>query len=180
MGAAGAVAPLTMNPTHLTEPANLGLLMMLVAVVVGGLGIYRLVLWVRAAAPKPDPWGDELERSLQSPEAIPVCHHCFTPCPPRGWFCENCGCAVGPYNNWMPYLYVFSEGEVLRNGVTSRLPINFLTIGGYLLGAMGCLALMPLFAVLLPFYLWRVFKNLSRPAGEAVQQAVEYPPANGT
>jgi len=142
----------TMNTTHLTEPANLGLLMMLVALVVGSMAIYRIILWVRRAPTNPDPWDDEVEKSLQEPEAFPVCHHCFTPYPPRGWFCENCGCAVGPYNNWMPYVYIFSEGEVLRNGVTSRLRMNFLTVSGYVLGTISCVVMMQLFVFLMPIY----------------------------
>ena len=141
---------------HPLQSENLGLLVMLVAVVVGGLAFYRLILWVRAAPTKPDPWSAELETSVQGPDAVPVCHHCFTPCPQRGWFCENCGCAVGPYNNWMPFIHIFSEGEVFRNGVADKMRATPLTIGGYLLSSLGN------YLVFAPIYWFFLFKNLKR------------------
>ena len=90
--------------------------------VVGGLGIgllvlaglWRLIVWVREAPQKPDPWDAGIERQLEEPESVEICHRCFSPQPPNAWFCEHCGSAVGPYNNLMPYLNAFSEGEVLR------------------------------------------------------------------
>jgi len=140
---------------HPIQSENLGLLMMLVAMVVGGVAIYRLVRWVGAAPTTPVPWSAELETSLQEPDAVPVCHHCFTPCPPRGWFCENCGGAVGAYNNLMPYVNVFSIGEVFRNGVTEKLRINALMVGGYMLLSYHYL-------VFAPIYWFFLFKNLKR------------------
>jgi hypothetical protein len=148
-----------MDKMPLTEPENLGLLILLVAIAFSGMAIYRMALWVRAAPMQPDPWGDELEKTVHEPEAFPVCHHCFTPCPPHGWFCENCGCAVGPYNNYMPYVHCFSEGEVFRNGVTARLPRNALTVCGYVLISFSYLMLAPIYWIFL-------IKNLTRVGGE--------------
>ena len=140
---------------HPIQSEDLGLLMMLAAAVVSGMAVYRLILWVRAAPTKPDPWGPELETSLQEPDAVPVCHHCFTQCPPRGWFCENCGCAVGPYNNWMPFIYIFSEGEIFRNGVADKMRVGPLTIGGYLLCSLSD------YLVFAPVYWYFLFRNLT-------------------
>lgn len=140
----------------LVEPENLGFLMMLVATVVGSFLIYHLVLWVRDSPTKPDPWGSEIEASLHEPNAVPVCHRCFTPCPPRGWFCENCGGAVGPYNNYMPYVRVFSEGEVFRNGVTGRLRTSPLIIAGYFPYSLTA------YLMFAPVYWFFLVKNLNQ------------------
>lgn len=80
---------------------------------------------------------------------------------PGAWFCGNCGSAVGPYNNLMPYLNVFSEGEVFRNGVSSRLrnkPVIFI---GYFLISLGS------YAIFAPIYWFFLLSNLKRPANEA-------------
>jgi hypothetical protein len=93
--------------------------------------LWRLVVWIRDAPVRPDPWDGEAEKQLQS--APETCPHCSTPQPPTAWFCEHCGRAVGPYNNLMPFLNVFSEGEVLRNGTGDRLRKSPLIVIGYFL-----------------------------------------------
>jgi ribosomal protein L40E len=101
----------------------------------GGLvlaALWRLIVWVRDAPVTPDPWDAEVEQKISEPEAVEVCHRCFTGQPPDAWFCAHCGSAVGPYNNLMPYVHVFSQGEVFRNGLNDRLRANPLTIFGYL------------------------------------------------
>ena len=108
-------------------------------IIVGGLGIialvvaafWRLIVWVRNAPVKPDPWDTEVEKQIQ--EAQEICPRCSTPQSPTAWFCEHCGRAVGPYNNLMPYLQVFSEGEVLRNGTNDRMRKSPLIVIGYFL-----------------------------------------------
>ena len=122
----------------------------MVIVVVGAIGFMRFLRWVNTAPLHPDPWDEELERAVKQDDAVPVCHHCFSPAPPGQWFCESCGTAVGPYNNWMPYLYVFSQGEVLRNGVTDRVRRSPLTLMGYFLISLNCfLVFAPVFWFLL-------------------------------
>ena len=96
-------------------------------------GIWRLIVWIREAPIKPDPWDAEVEQKLSGPEATEVCPHCFTQQPPTAWFCKRCGKAVGPYNNMMPFLNVFSEGEVFRNGTTGRFRNRPLIVVGYML-----------------------------------------------
>ena len=127
---------------------------------IGGLalaGLWRLIAWVRDAPVTPDPWDAETDQKLSEPEAVSVCHHCFTPQPDTAWFCERCGCAVGRYNNWMPFVYIFSTGEVLRNGVTSRMRAGPLIVIGYLLYAIGNYFLFA------PVYLLYFFKHLKQP-----------------
>jgi ribosomal protein L40E len=109
--------------------------------IVGGFGLgllalaafWRLIVWVREAPRTPDPWDAEVEQKLQEPEAREICHRCMTPQEPDAWFCKHCGSAVGPYNNLMPFLSVFSEGEVLRNGVSGRFRNRPLIMIGYVL-----------------------------------------------
>ena len=61
----------------------------------------------------------------------------MTPQEPEAWFCKHCGAAVGPYNNLMPFLNVFSEGEVLRNGITHRFRNRPFIAFGYFLITLG-------------------------------------------
>jgi hypothetical protein len=135
---------------------------------IGGLGLaalWKLIAWVRDAPVKPDPWDDEVEQQLL--EAAEACPRCSTPQPPNAWFCAHCGKAVGTYNNWMPYVDIFSQGEVLRNGVTDKLHTGPLTIIGYLIYSLGN------YFIFAPIYWFFFFKNLKRlnelPAGEDVK-----------
>jgi len=149
--------------------------------VIGELGIAALVLaafwyliqWVRNAPISPDPWDAETEKQIH--DATETCPHCSTPQPPTAWFCEYCGRAVGPYNNLMPYVLVFSEGEVLRNGTQDRLRKSPLIVLGYFLISFNFFltAIISfrrafIVGVLMLFCLalfWRaVFKNFYRPA----------------
>ena len=147
--------------TSLSQPENLGLLMLLVGTAIGGLLTYRFVVWVRESPSTPDPWGPEIETSLHESDAVPVCHRCFTPCPTRGWFCENCGGAVGPYNNYMSYINVFSEGEVFRNGVTGKVRTRPVIIAGYFLYSLHS------YLIFAPVYWFFLVWHLKRQREEA-------------
>ena len=145
-------------------------------VLMAGVVFWRLLLWIKNSPKIPDPWDAATDEAVRQPDAVEVCHHCLTQVPPGQWFCETCGCAVGPYNNLMPYVRCFSEGEVFRNGVTNQMPHNLLILGGYFLitcsGLVGLLfswpsSLTPLGLILIPTYLvglvvyWRLLiKNL--------------------
>jgi len=109
--------------------------------IVVGLGLaslavaafWRLIVWVRDAPVKPDPWGEAVQKQLE--EAPEICPHCSTPQLSSAWFCPRCGCAVGPYNNLMPFVNIFSEGEVLRNCTSGNIRMRpLITIGFILLG----------------------------------------------
>jgi hypothetical protein len=106
---------------------------------VAGYLFWRLLAWVRSAPTKPDPWDAEVEKEIEA--APEICPHCSTPQPPTAWFCEHCGRAVGPYNNLMPYIQVFSEGEVLRNGTQDRMRKSPLIVIGYFLISFDFLVL---------------------------------------
>jgi hypothetical protein len=146
------------------EPEQIDLLMLWLAIVAGGFLIYRFVVWVRDSPVTPDPWSLEIEHSLQESDAIPVCHRCFTPYPSRGWFCENCGGAIGPFNNYMPYVEVFSEGEVFRNGVTGKLRARPLIVVGYVLFSLHA------YLVFAPVYWFFLVRQLNRQQDEARPQ----------
>ncbi len=128
------------------------------AIIIALLGLicWRGWLWLKQGETHPDPWGSEIDEALQAPDALPVCHHCFAQQDEETWFCRECGAAIGPYNNYMPFIYVFSEGEVLRNGVNNRFTVNFITIGGYVLLSL-CMYL-----VFAPVYWYYLFRNLSQ------------------
>jgi hypothetical protein len=125
----------------------------------GGWGLvafWRLIVWVRESPVSPDPWDAETEQKLSEPDAVQVCHHCFTEQRDNGWFCPCCGSAVGQCNNVMPYLNLFSQGEVLRNGVTDRIRLSPFIIFGYLLFSLTA------YAVFAPVYWFHLFKNIQR------------------
>lgn len=118
--------------------------------------LWWLIVWIREAPVKPDPWDAGVEQKLSEPETVEVCPHCLTQQPPTAWFCEYCGKAVGPYNNLMPFLNVFSEGEVLRNSTTGRMRNRPLILIGNILIILG---INPFFA---PIYWFCILFNLNR------------------
>jgi len=110
--------------------------MLIAKLAAGGLLIglfWRLLVWVREAPTKPDPWDVETDKKLSAEETPQACDHCSTPLSPVAWFCPHCGSAVGPYNNLMPYVMIFSEGEVFRNGVSQRFRNRPLIVIGFIL-----------------------------------------------
>ena len=119
-----------------------------------GVAVYRFVLWVMQAPRTADPWGKETEEALNQDESVPLCHHCLAPQEHNGWFCPQCGATVGPYSNYMPFIYVFAEGEVLRSGVTEGVRRSPLITFGYVLLSLG------MFAIAAPIYWYFLFKNL--------------------
>lgn len=143
--------------------------------IVGGLGagllllggLWRLIGWIRDAPVRPDPWNAEVEQRLADPEIREVCRHCSTPQEPGAWFCENCGSAIGPYNNLMPYLNVFSEGEVFRNGVTDRFRNKPVILIGYFLISLGS------YAFFAPIYWFFLLSNLKRRSNDAAAEVIK-------
>jgi hypothetical protein len=118
-----------------------------------------IACWVFSADnSSPDPWSPEIERLIQDPAVEPLCHRCLTPQSPIGWFCPECGAAVGQYNNYMPFLYLFSEGEVMRAGVLDRVRPSPVVVVGYLLYSIAS------YAIFAPVYWYFLFSNLSRHA----------------
>src|ERR1043166_1296711 len=118
--------------------------------------IYRFVVWIMEAPQTIDPWDKEMDEAVNDQAAIPLCHHCLTPQEHNGWFCPECGATVGPYSNYLPYVNVFSQGEVLRTGVTEGIRRNWLITVGYVLVSLG---MFVFFGALFGFFL---FRNLRR------------------
>jgi hypothetical protein len=129
--------PTTLGEFDPREGLDLVNIVPFIYVMFGLLCCFRLGLalkdWVHGLPIKPDPWDAEITEKLKQPDCVPVCHHCFTPQMHDKWFCPECGTAVGPYNNCLPYVNIFTQGEVLRNGVRNHLTRSFLTLIGYLL-----------------------------------------------
>jgi len=126
----------------------------------GGFAFWRLLGWIRSAPTSPDPWDAATQRAAEEADAQEVCHHCSTPLAPGSWFCEYCGRAVGPYNNLMPWVNAFSEGEVYRSGVVEHVRRSPFLIAGYLLISMN-------FLILAPIYWFLLFKNIFHHPSEA-------------
>jgi ribosomal protein L40E len=119
------------------------------------LALWRMIVWVRDAPVRPDPWDAEIGEKLSDPEAVEICPHCLTEQPPTAWFCKKCGRAVGPYNNLMPYVCVFSEGEVFRNGVTGRFRNRKLVLTGFILISLSTYLVFALIYLSLLWYNWQ-------------------------
>jgi hypothetical protein len=120
------------------------------------LSLWRLLLWVRNAPVHPDPWDEATETAVRQDNAVLVCHHCLSEVAPGQWFCEHCSCAVGPYNNLMPFISVFSEGEVFRNGALDKVRRSPVTVIGYVLYSVTQ------FLIFAPIYWYFLFRNLRR------------------
>ncbi len=109
-----------------------------------------------------DPWSKEEDDAVRQPDAVPVCHRCFEPQVEPAWFCRNCGAAIGSYNNAIPFVYLFSMGEVWRSGVEPKARFTWLTVPGYIIVSLFEVPyLAPLYWVRL-FFNWR---RLSRQRG---------------
>jgi hypothetical protein len=112
----------------------------------GGAGIYGLLHWLFSGPRSADPWGDEVEKGLESDEALPLCHRCLHEHSPAVDFCPHCGATVGQYTNWLPYPYIFSLGDTLRLGTAGAFHRTVLTELGFILLAVAE------YAVFAPFY----------------------------
>jgi hypothetical protein len=130
-----------------------------------GVAIYRLIVWLREAKRTADPWGEEVGKALDQDDAVPLCHHCFTPQQHNGWFCPECGATVGPYCNYLPFVYVFSQGEVVRAGVTEHIRRSPLIVIGLMLLSLS------MFALAAPFYWFFLFRHLRKEDSAAMEAA---------
>lgn len=126
------------------------------AAVIAGYFVWRLYCYWSRPPRTPDPWGPEVTEALRSPDATPVCPHCQCLQVANRCFCPECGHAVGDYNNVSPYLYLFSLGEVLREGTSGRVRKSWLTVTGFIM-----LSLVE-YVVFAPIYWFFLFRNLVR------------------
>jgi len=112
----------------------------LVAVAV--LAIYRAYLWYRNGPVTPDPWGAEVESTLQSGEAVPLCTHCLEPQTHNGWFCPNCGAAEGPDSPLLVPVQMYYLGHAFRSATGAFAKRNPFILLGYALVAMAELSIL--------------------------------------
>lgn len=136
----------------------------------GQLILTKLRDWWTATRP-PDPWSKEEQNRADDQEAMIVCHRCCTPQGAPNWFCPGCGTAVGPYNNVLPFIYIFSIGEVFRSGVCPSARYTSLTIPGYILASMIK------YGLFWPFYLIRLCRNCSRQRKQGTDDGDLHPPS---
>lgn len=102
------------------------------------------------------PWSDELNEEVHGKTSASLCHRCFTPKEHP----TECGAAAGPYDNVMPVIYIFSIGEVFRNGVArKKKPAAFVTAGYLILSVFE-------YVIFFPFYWYRFFKSRIMPDAE--------------
>lgn len=140
----------------LPEADRLARLGVLVLITITSVAAYRLFRWIQHLPVPPDPWDEQTARDLESAPLTEVCPKCSQPHPREHNFCEHCGAAIGAYNNVMPYVYLFSEGEVLRTGVTGKFRVNALTIGGFLIYSLMC------YLIFAPIYWYLLLRNIRR------------------
>jgi len=122
------------------------------SLVIGGtiVACWRVLLWLQAPIKLTRPRSDDVEAAIQDPECSPLCIRCLCPQDGFQWFCQHCNAAVGPYNNSMEYLYLFSQGEVFRAGTQGLVPARGLTVIGYLLASFCAYQIFaPLYWVML-------------------------------
>ena len=147
----------------------------LVTTGIAALALGRIVRWVMEGKLTPDPWGPEIEEKIQDPRTAPVCHRCFALQEHDGWFCPECGTAVGPYNNYLPFINIFSEGEVMRAGVMDHVRQSPMVVVGFVILSMSA------YLVFAPLYWYFLFKNFRRnarliPESTDNDQAEQNPP----
>ncbi len=117
--------------------------------------------WWRIQFPEPAgpryPWSDEEQTAVNQPEAVRVCHRCLTPQDHLGWFCPECGSATGPYNNCMPFIHIWSQGETLRAGVNEKIRFARWVYPAYFLAGLSS------FFIFAPIYwVWLIRAQIKR------------------
>lgn len=145
--------------------------------IIGLVVIIPSMLWcyirhIRSLVPRPDPWDDQIQAALDDDSATPVCHRCLNEHSATDWFCPHCGAAVGEYNNWLPYVQIFSEGEVLRNAVFDRIRVNSMVVIGFVLFTLALAITTGLGIVLAPIYLVLFLRNVGRSRAAVAEEKI--------
>ena len=118
--------------------------------------LYGIVRRVAGTEPTPDPWDAEVEKATHEVQAVELCHRCLTPQEQPSWFCPACGASIGAYNNYMPFVYLFAQGEVLRVGVTDHIRPSALVVCGFVLYSIVS------YLIFAPVYWYFLFRNLRK------------------
>lgn len=115
-----------------------------------GAAVYAFCRWLLTGPRTPDPWGPDIEEAVESEEAVPLCPHCLAPQEHQGWFCPECGSTIGQYSNYLPSVYIFSIGDLVRAGVQQRNRWTPVLVIGYVLLAICYFSfLAPLYCLFL-------------------------------
>ena len=115
-----------------------------------------LIHWLKSAGTTPDPWGPDIEEYIRDPQTSALCHRCLIPQADNAWFCPECGSSVGPYNNYMPFVVIFPQGEILRARVTDKFRPSFLILSGFAVYAVIQ------YAIFAPIYWYFLYQNFRR------------------
>ncbi len=134
--------------------------------------VWMLIRWIQTAPKSPDPWDAAVEDSVESGDAVPICHRCLSPHNPQADFCPECGAPVGTYTNYLPFPYLFSIGHTLRIGTEGNYKHSFLTIFGFMFFAI---VEYGLFA---PVYWFMFLRRLVRNHSTEGSQPASMPPMN--
>jgi hypothetical protein len=133
------------------------------------LGV-KLIWKIREVASdvSPDPWSREVDLAVRAKDAIPVCMDCLYPQEERLWFCPHCGFPAGECNNVMPYLQIFSLGELLRRGVVGS-PEKGLTLKlGFVLYSFEYGLFAPI------YWFWMERKACGKPICQAQRKELQF------
>jgi hypothetical protein len=124
-----------------------------------------------------DPWPKEIDEAVRRPDAEPVCLNCLMPQERHFWFCRECGHPGGEYLTVMPYLHIFTIGELMQRGVVGPPERRFwVTCGFVVVSTMEYTIFAPL------YWFWMLRRALGRPIcvrGEArlsIEESAENPP----
>ena len=104
-----------------------------------------------------EPCDDLLEDDFWE-KATPLyfCGNCGSLFDDRRYFCESCGSSVGYYNNTMPFLWIFSLGDLLMYCVSPGFRGGRMNIAGVYLMTLGQYGPMAF------FYLYRMHKQIKQ------------------
>lgn len=131
-----------------------GQAMLFIAVGIVAVFCWRLLRWMSSGTRTADPWDETVAAAIQN--APPLCHKCLVPQDHDGWFCPNCGASVGPYNNYLPNMWMFAHGEMLRSGTCEPVRRKAGLILFYLVIPLAT------FAIFAPFYWCAFLLNLGK------------------
>ena len=111
----------------------------------------------------PDPWGDQVSKTLDNDECLQVCHSCLSQHDSAVHFCPHCGASVGACTSLMPPLYLYSIGDVFRAGTEGTYRHSpFLTVGYFFAALVAYGLVAPLF-FLVPVYWFKLLRRIFGP-----------------
>lgn len=123
--------------------------------------LWRLGRWFFGGPASPNPWDEQVEQSIQEPDATPICRRCLQPHDENARYCAHCGLPVDALVPLSPFHQVFAIGDVLLTGTQRKFPVNWMTISGYVLLSMAQ------YLIFAPFYWFFLLRNVRRIRAES-------------